>query len=380
MKKISFFILFLSIPLMSSGLYMLGMGIFLFFLCLFLSYDKIISTKLYLGDLCIFLAFFIYGLSTLTIKSSDIEHLYVNAYFVTFIYIFITYTFVSLLKDFNYKYIIKIFKIYLTILIITIFAQWFIYFLLGEYFDINKIVSFGESESRYTSKSFKSLGLIRPTSFFTEPSNASAAISMLTFCYMFLIKKIDSYIILGFITSILTLSTAGVLIGSSSLAIIFFFCKTKSKKYFLKLFTIIFCIIIISYMISFSFDRINNSSEYDMLSTRSIITDVIKNQEWYNHIIGNGINILSQPININGYTIHDYSFRDSGFFINLYYSFGIAGFILFIIWSRIKIRDSAFLMIFYIILQSKFDYLQPTFWLLIFTISILHNKNKLKAQ
>lgn len=372
--------LFLSIPLMSSGLYMLGMSILLFFICLFLSYDKIISTKLYLGDLCVFLAFFIYGLSTLAIKSSNIEHLYVNAYFVAFIYIFIIYTFISLLKDFNYKYIIKIFKIYLTIFIITIFAQWFIYFLLGDYFDINKIVSFGESESRYTSKSFESLGLIRPTSFFTEPSNASAAISMLTFCYMFLIKKIDFYIILGFITSILTLSTAGVLIGSSSLAIIFFFCQNKSKKYFLKLFTIISCIIIISYIISFSFDRINNPSEYDMLSTRSIITDVIKNQEWYNHIIGNGINILSHPININGHTIHDYSFRDSGFFINLYYSFGIVGFILFIIWSRVKIENSAFLMIFYIILQSKFDYLQPTFWLLIFTISILHNENKLKAE
>lgn len=371
MKKICFFILLFFVPLMNSGLHMLGTVICWFFFCLFLSYKKITYTKFYIGDCFLLLVLFLYGLITLILKPYDIYSLQVNTYLVAVIYISIVYIFISLLRNFNYEYIVKIFRFYLVILATTILFQWLIYFLTSDYIDLNKIISFGQSESRYTSLTFKAIGLIRPTAFFTEPSNASAVISMITFCYMFLIKKLDGYVILGFIVSILTLSTAGVLIGSISLGILLLFYKSKSRSKLFKILVFILCLIFIFYILSFSYDRVSNSSEYDMLATRNVVTNIIQSQVWYKHLIGNGVSILSAPIVIDGYVVHDYSFRDSGFFINLYYSFGFIGLILFLIWARIKIKSNLYLIIFFVVLQSKFDYLQPVFWLLIFTVSIL---------
>lgn len=83
-----------------------------------------------------------------------------------------------------------------------------------------------------------------------------------------------------------------------------------------------------------------------MVATRTVVANIIQNQSWYNHLIGNGINILSSPIVIDGYDVYDYSFRDSGFFINLYYSFGLIGFVLFILWARLKIKNNIHLLIF----------------------------------
>lgn len=161
-------------------------------------------------------------------------------------------------------------------------------------------------------------------------------------------KKIDRYVILGFIVSILTLSTAGVLIGSASLGVslLFYSNKSKLRTILFKTLIISLCLIFIFYTISFSLERINNTSEYNMVATRTVVANIIQNQSWYNHLIGNGINILSSPIVIDGYDVHDYSFRDSGFFINLYYSFGLIGFVLFILWARLKIKNNIHLLIF----------------------------------
>ncbi len=376
MKKFSFFILLFFVPLINSGLYMLGSGVFLFFLVLLFSYNKLISVKLFFGDLCIMFIPFFYGFISLILTPHDFYHLQVNSYIVSVIYILIVYVFVVLLKDFEYEFIVRIFKCSLVILSYIILLQWIIYFSFGEYLDLNKMVSFGESEARYTSNTFHVLGLIRPTAFFTEPSNASAVISMFTFCYMFLVKKLDSYVILGFLVSILTLSTAGILIGSISLGILLLFYNGGGRSKLFKFSILLLSIIVIFHMLSFSYERVNNSSEYDMLETRSVIANLIYDQSWYKHLLGNGITILSNPIVIDNYVVHDYSFRDSGFFVNLYYSFGIIFFALFIFWSRIKIKNNIELIIFFVVLQSKFDYLQPVFWLLIFTVSMLNFENR----
>nr|WP_272579370.1 hypothetical protein [Providencia sp. PROV265] len=352
---------------------MLGIVISWFLLCLLLSYKKIMHIKPHMADLLIIFYVLLYSLGTLILKSNNLHQFQINTYLVATIYMTVVYIFVSLLSGFSYEYIVKIFRLYLLILILVVLFQWFFYFLTGDYLDLNKIVSFGTSESRYTSLTFKTLGLIRPTVFFTEPSNASAVISMITFCYMLLIKRLDNYIFLGFLASILTLSTAGVFIGSASLGILLIFYKSSPKFRLFKLLMFILCLLAIYYIISFSYDRINNSSEYDMLATRTTITSVIEGQAWYNHLIGNGINILAKPIVIDDIIIHDYSYRDSGFFINLYYSFGLIGLFLFLFWARINIKNNVHLMIFFVILQSKFDYLQPVFWLLIFTVSMLNN-------
>ncbi len=373
MSKFSFFMLLFFIPIINSGLHMLGIVISWFLLCLLLSYKKIMHIKPHMADLLIIFYVLLYSLGTLILKSNNLHQFQINTYLVATIYMTVVYIFVSLLSGFSYEYIVKIFRLYLLILILVVLFQWFFYFLTGDYLDLNKIVSFGTSESRYTSLTFKTLGLIRPTVFFTEPSNASAVISMITFCYMLLIKRLDNYIFLGFLASILTLSTAGVFIGSASLGILLIFYKSSPKFRLFKLLMFILCLLAIYYMISFSYDRINNSSEYDMLATRTTITSVIEGQAWYNHLIGNGINILAKPIVIDDIIIHDYSYRDSGFFINLYYSFGLIGLFLFLFWARINIKNNVHLMIFFVILQSKFDYLQPVFWLLIFTVSMLNN-------
>ncbi len=373
MSKFSFFMLLFFIPIINSGLHMLGIVISWFLLCLLLSYKKIMHIKPHMADLLIIFYVLLYSLGTLILKSNNLHQFQINTYLVATIYMTVVYIFVSLLSGFSYEYIVKIFRLYLLILILVVLFQWFFYFLTGDYLDLNKIVSFGTSESRYTSLTFKTLGLIRPTVFFTEPSNASAVISMITFCYMLLIKRLDNYIFLGFLASILTLSTAGVFIGSASLGILLIFYKSSPKFRLFKLLMFILCLLAIYYIISFSYDRINNSSEYDMLATRTTITSVIEGQAWYNHLIGNGINILAKPIVIDDIIIHDYSYRDSGFFINLYYSFGLIGLFLFLFWARINIKNNVHLMIFFVILQSKFDYLQPVFWLLIFTVSMLNN-------
>lgn len=376
MRKFSFFILLLLVPLMNSGLHMLGIVICWLSFSVFLSYKKAPQTKFFIGDYLLLIALFLYGLGSLILRPYDFYYLQINTYLVAVIYISIVYIFMSLLKEFDYDYIVKVFRYCLVFLSSIILIQWIIYLSLGDYLDLNKIVSFGKSESRYTSNTFRALGLIRPTAFFTEPSNASAVISMFTFCYMFLVKKLDGYMIFGFLVSILTLSTAGVLIGSVSLGILLLFYKNGYNSKLFKLLLSIISVIVVFYMLSFSYDRVSSSSEYDMLATRSVIANVMYGQAWYKHLFGNGISILSEPIVIDDYLVHDYSFRDSGFFVNLYYSFGLVGLILFVLWSRSKISNNTQLIVFFVVLQSKFDYLQPVFWLLIFTVSMLKDNSK----
>ncbi|MCG6308821.1 hypothetical protein K6U49_09515 [Vibrio alginolyticus] len=359
---------------------MLGIVIGWLLFLLLLTYNKILSTKLFVGDYFLLFVPLLYGLISLMLTPYNYHYLQMNSYLVAVIYISIVYIFVVLLKDFEYEFIVKIFKYVLVLLSFIILLQWAIYLSFGEYLDFNKLVSFGKSESRYTSNTFRILGLIRPTAFFTEPSNASAVISMFTFCYMFLVKKLDGYVILGFLTSILTLSTAGVLIGSISLGFLLLFYKSGNRSKLFKVLISCLSMIIIFYMLSFSYDRVNSASEYDMIASRSVIANLIFDQAWYNHLLGNGITILSEPIFIGNNLVHDYSFRDSGFFVNLYYSFGLIGFILFLFWSRLNIKNNIHLVIFFVVLQSKFDYLQPVFWLLIFTVSMLDYDNKEKKE
>lgn len=380
MRRFSFFVLLFLVPLINSGLYMLGIVIGWLLFLLLLTYNKILSTKLFVGDYFLLFVPLLYGLISLMLTPYNYHYLQMNSYLVAVIYISIVYIFVVLLKDFEYEFIVKIFKYVLVLLSFIILLQWAIYLSFGEYLDFNKLVSFGKSESRYTSNTFRILGLIRPTAFFTEPSNASAVISMFTFCYMFLVKKLDGYVILGFLTSILTLSTAGVLIGSISLGFLLLFYKNGNRSKLFKVLISCLSMIIIFYMLSFSYDRVNSASEYDMIASRSVIANLIFDQAWYNHLLGNGITILSEPIFIGNNLVHDYSFRDSGFFVNLYYSFGLIGFVFFLFWSRLKIKNNIHLVIFFVVLQSKFDYLQPVFWLLIFTVSMLDYDNKEKKE
>ncbi|WP_378003328.1 hypothetical protein [Aeromonas dhakensis] len=369
MREISLAILFFFLSLMSSGLYMLGVAIVWLILCLLMNYNKLGRVRLFHGDYWLVFIFIVYCVFSMGINRYNSS---VNIYIVAMIYMLFSYFSVSLLLSYNIDLGVKIFRFLIVVLCGSLLVQIITYWAGGYYVDFNSLFSFGYSESRYLSKTFQEFEVIRPTSFFTEPSNASAVISIVTFCYLIIFKKVDGYVFLGFISSMMTLSTAGILIGSISISVVFLFNRSGVENKVLKYGLIpIICFTLIALFLMFSYERLNNVSEYDMLATRSVLFDIILNQNSLFHIFGNGINVISTPVYSNGYYIYDYTIRDSGFLLNLYYSFGILGTMAFIVWSKLKLKDNMHFLLFFIILNGKFDYLQPVFWMLIFIVSMV---------
>ncbi len=369
MREISLAILFCFLSLMSSGLYMLGMAIVWLIFCLLINYNKIGQIRLLNGDYWLVFIFVFYCIFSIGVNKYNSS---VNIYIVAILYMFFSYFSVSLLLSCNICLGVRIFRFLIVILCCSLLIQIMVYWVGGYYVDFNSLFSFGYSESRYLSKTLQEFEIIRPTSFFTEPSNASAVISIVTFCYLILLKKVDGYVFLGFISSMMTLSTAGILICSISISVIFIFNRSGIKSIILRYGLIpVVSFTLIALFLMFSYERLNNVSEYDMLATRSVLVDMILNQDSLFHILGNGINVISTPVYSKGYYIYDYTIRDSGFLLNLYYSFGIFGTMAFVVWSRIKLKDNMHFILFFIILNGKFDYLQPVFWMLIFIVSMI---------
>lgn len=348
---------------------MLGVAIVWLIFCLLMNYNKLGRVRLFHGDYWLVFIFIMYCVFSMGINRYNSS---VNIYIVAMIYMLFSYFSVSLLLSYNIDLGVKIFRFLIVVLCGSLLVQIITYWAGGYYVDFNSLFSFGYSESRYLSKTFQEFEVIRPTSFFTEPSNASAVISIVTFCYLIIFKKVDGYVFLGFISSMMTLSTAGILIGSISISVVFLFNRSGVENKVLKYGLIpIICFTLIALFLMFSYERLNNVSEYDMLATRSVLFDIILNQNSLFHIFGNGINVISTPVYSNGYYIYDYTIRDSGFLLNLYYSFGILGTMAFIVWSKLKLKDNMHFLLFFIILNGKFDYLQPVFWMLIFIVSMV---------
>ena len=369
MREISLFILFCFLSLMSSGIYMLGMAIVWLIICLLMNYNRVGHIRLFNGDYWLVFIFVFYCIFSICINKYNSS---VNIYVVAVIYMLFSYFSVSLLLSYNINLGVKIFRFLIVTLCCSLLVQIIVYWAGGYYVDFNSLFSFGYSESRYLSKTLQEFEVIRPTSFFTEPSNASAVISIVTFCYLILLKKIDGYVFLGFISSMMTLSTAGILICSMSISVIFIFNRSGIENKILKYGLIpAMSFTLIALFLMFSYERLNNVSEYDMLETRSVLVYMILNQDSLFHILGNGINVISTPVYSKGYYIYDYTIRDSGFLLNLYYSFGILGTTAFIVWSKFKLKDNMHFLLFFIILNGKFDYLQPVFWMLIFIVSMV---------
>lgn len=371
MLKFFFALMCFLIPLMNSGLFMLGLSLIVLFFCLvgfFLS-DK--KAKFYFNDYILIGIYLLYSIIGLFFYKFPLN---INTYVVAFIYLIVVYLFINMLFEFDIYYIGKILRICIIIYGGTICFQHVYYFISGSYIDIYKILSLGHSESRYISKTFHSLGLIRPTSFFSEPSNASAVVSIFSFCYVLILGKLNKYSLFGFISSMLTLSSAGAVIGAISLFITIAFDKNFVKSKILKYIVFTVILYFIFHIMIFTYDRISNTKEYDMILSRSSIFYILYKQNILEHIFGNGINILSSSAIVDNNIIHDYSFRDSGFLVNLYYSFGLLNFVLFFVWLKVKIKRTLFIFLFLVVIQSKFDYLQPMFWMGIFVISISHNK------
>ncbi|HIF9319183.1 hypothetical protein [Photobacterium damselae] len=354
---------------MTSGLYMLSLSVGLLMICMFFYSIKYRGKfKLSINDITIVLFYVTVNLSSILFLNGS-DGLKVSLYFVSILYMIIVGTFLSMFYRMDKTYIIKTFKIALIIYGGSIIFQNIVYFLSKEYIDFFKYFSFGNSESRYLSKTFQEFGLIRSTSFFSEPSNASAVVSMLAFCYMIITNKIDKYVIFGLFSSMLTLSSAGVLIGAITLVLIILFDSGYFKSKTLKYITAIFVICSLYYILALTVERIFNNNEYDMLLSRSTILYMISDMNTINHIFGNGIKILSSPLSLYNYTVHDYTIRDSGFILNLYFSVGIIGMVIFLLFIKKQIKRKLFIVILFVLLQSKFDYLQPVFWMVIFTIS-----------
>ncbi|NVP03384.1 hypothetical protein HWA77_24580 [Photobacterium damselae subsp. damselae] len=244
------------------------------------------------------------------------------------------------------------------------------------YIDLHSLITLGHEESRNFSPIFYNLGLTRPTSFFAEPSNASAVLTFLSFSYISILNQVNKVSLLGFIVASMTLSSAAVLISGLSLLVLVLFDKTFFKNIYIKIFSFFLFVSSLSYVVLLTVDRIFGNTEYDMISSRTNIFRYLYEQDWINYFFGNGILILKNPIIYSGIEIYNYTFRDSGFFVNLFFSTGIVGVVFFIFWSKLKIKKMSLLIIFLIILNSKYDYLQPVFWMLIFCVSISSYKIK----
>lgn len=126
------------------------------------------------------------------------------------------------------------------------------------------------------------------------------------------------------------------------------------------------------YALQLVYFRLTGNVDYDALAFRQQIINLIYNQKIEYHLFGHGVLMSENPFLIDNTIVYHSNIRDSGFWINLYFTGGIFIVILFLLYLYLSINNIYFVIIVIISLCSKFDYMQPTFWLLMFII-ILNN-------
>ena len=352
------------VSLMNFGLHFLILNIALLFIGAYFRAFKVSFSKA--GFVLIISFLFLWWLAYYYTEHELTQKLYIATSVYLLLSAMLAFVFVSKKSKIFLSQSIEFFI--WAILVILVFQQ-LVYFVIGGYVDLHKALTFGVYESRFESGFFSQYGLIRPTAFAVEPSNMAATLLLYSALYFQIKKKVNLKLMVMVSGSVLTLSFASILVSSVLLGVLVFYFNKKIRVYFLPLVALLsFALIYLLYARSMS------ASDYDAVGARLGIFDYISNQSISRHILGNGFLAFETPVILDGREFTNSQIRDSGFWVNLYFSSGLLGVVLFGCYLyRVSVSKVHFFFIL-IILFLKFDYMQPVFWFVILTYGLLKDE------
>jgi len=339
----------------------------------------IISLMLYEGKVKIPTEnLFIFGVSLLTIVYSCMvfyDGIAPELYLAIFIYMVLSFLLSSVIllftKD-DVEWVIK--KIILFFLCLIIMQQIF-YLVTGTYLDFYKLLTFGGFESRYFSAFTNQFGLIRPTGINAEPSNFA---TIITFFIVFLLQvqqRADKFIFLALIATMFTFSFASILI------IVLILCVLLINMKFIVTFKGFIVATLITVAISFAlflvYERLFGGVGYDSISARTGVFYFLENRPLYDDFFGSGFLAFKGQYCLKEYCFFGSQIKDIGFWGNLYFSGGIASILFLLIFLHFSVRNVKLLLVVLIALSSKFDFLQPAFWMFLLMVPTANILNKL---
>ncbi|WP_421320054.1 hypothetical protein [Aeromonas veronii] len=265
-------------------------------------------------------------------------------------------------------------RIYISIMIFVLLLQQVFYMVTKNYIDLHRLITFGEYESRYASVFLERWGLIRPTGIAIEPSNMGNIIVFLSVIYMLIDKKVTNRLLLFIAFSFLTFSFASIFTSALILLVLVISRIREKNSISLIILSTVIIVVCISFLFVFYLRFTSADAGYDAISTRLFITDILHHRDILNDILGNGILLFNDEIILYGYPIKIYNIQDSGFFVNMYFCFGIFGLVLMLLYLYFKLSLSKYFIVTCILLMTKFDYMQPLFWMLMYFVSFFNRK------
>lgn len=245
--------------------------------------------------------------------------------------------------------------------------QFLVFLVTKKYLDLHYILTLFSYESRFESNSLSLFQIARSTGFFIEPSNAAAAITYLNIMYLFEVGKPNRTFLINQVFTIFTLSFASIAISTAivGFSLLVHAGELKSKMLKLSIYILTTCVSILGALIIYW--RLELAQDYDAMAYRLQVFQYFKNADINSILFGKGIHIFDIPSEFNGVILNSSHIRDSGFLINSFFSIGIIGTCFFVLGLYLFglgfVTTSILLMVF----MFKFDYMQPVFWLAIFT-------------
>lgn len=292
-------------------------------------------------------------------------------YLATFVAICLGYLGATLFSNMSISKRIGILDFLVNVNAIVLITQHLIFFITREYVDVHSVASFGNFISRYESNFFGNFGLIRPTSFFVEPSNASAFI---LFCValriIYSLDEVTFFRVLWLCTvPALTLSIAGFA-ASSVLLLAFSARKINLGKNFLRSISLTLFVTILGFIfIEFIDFRRGSGLDYDPFAYRGNIFAIGAHVIKSNILTGVGVYFSEANHQLPGAILRHSYVRDSGVIPNIFISCGLVGVITFayhLFQSSGKKIFASLIMV--APFMMKLDYLYLSFWFYFFSI------------
>lgn len=260
----------------------------------------------------------------------------------------------------------------ITIIFLLVFQQVY-YIVLGDYFDVHWALTVGKYTSRYESEFIQGFGLIRGTAFSIEPSNCAAILTYLIVIYTFSKNKFDLFSVVAICATAITFSFASIAISIAILTL-FSFTVIFSKLTIKSIIITFLLAVLVVFGLMFFLERMFGGVGYDAAGARLFIFEFLGSQNGLSHVFGHGVLAFEQPFDIDGFELTNSHIRDSGFWVNLYFSSGVIGVLAFFILLYRKSSSLIFVMLFMVTFLYKFDYMQPMFWLYLFMICSISKK------
>ena len=314
------------------------------------------KTKFNLRIILFSLFLVIYSILIPILNSDELKIISAFAFLFSFYAIFLT---------FNVYRLNKIFKIFILIHSLSIFAQIFCFFVLN--FQLDFLVNITGEFQRTGTGNFIFLGrqLFRPTGFFSEPSTYTVHIFPIILLYIKLNKKITFLSILGLISVFLTFSAIlpfmliiffGFILFSNNLRIFINYLKHNTRSIILLLLPLI---LLLPSLINY----VTNSFQGKMFST-TLNTEPKRGDFFiylFNHPSKLFFGIGITPFISDGFV--NFIINDNGLFIYTMLRFGIFGAI-FLFILLYKIKDNYCRAVFLTLWVTKLSPTYPMFFLI----------------